>query len=173
MHSRTRLLVLIGVALAACGKSAEHRQEDVAACSANQSGAAEIGQCLQEQGGWSQETADSAGLARSRELSDETAALGVLTARADSQHTDEVRACDRVLVDMRECLTTRYGWDAHRAAMVDDSVWISRAGAHAREIHACLGPHGAGTGGCLQLHYKWLPRRALAVDDSLRRLNVH
>jgi hypothetical protein len=173
MGSGTRVLLLVSAALAGCGKSAERRQEDVAACSANQSGAAEIAQCLQESGGWSQTTADSAGLARSRELSDETAALGVLTARADSQHIEEVQACDRSLVDMRECLTTRYGWDARRAATVDDSVWRSRAEAHQREIRACLGPHGAGTGGCLQLHYKWLPRRALAVDDSLRRLNVH
>jgi hypothetical protein len=163
----------VSAALAACGKSIEERRDDVSACSANQSGAAEIAQCLLEQGGWSQTAADSAGLARSRELADEAAALGALTARADSQHASEIRACDQVLVDMRECLTTRYGWEAHRAAAVDDSVWNSRAQVHVRQITACLGPHGAGTGSCLQLHYKWLPRRALAVDDSLRRLNVH
>jgi hypothetical protein len=167
------LLLFTGAALAACGKSPQERREDVSACSANQSGAAEIAQCLIEQGGWSQAAADSAGLARSRELADETAALGTLRARADSQYATEVRACDQVLVDVRECLTTRYGWEARRAATVDDSVWNSRADAHARQIRACLGPHGAGTGSCLQLHYKWLPRRALAVDDSLRRLNIH
>jgi hypothetical protein len=173
MRPGTRLLLLVSAVLAACGKSTERRQEDVAACSANQNGAAEIAQCLLEQGGWSQAAADSAGLARSRELSDESSALGALTARADSQHAAEIHACDQVLVDMRACLTSRYGWEAQRAEVADDSVWNARADAHQREIAACLGPHGAGTGGCLQLHYKWLPRRALAVDDSLRRLNVH
>jgi hypothetical protein len=173
MRVNVHLLLFTIAALAACGKSAQERREDVAACSANQSGAADISQCLQDQAGWPQARADSAGVARSRDLADETAALGMLSARADSQHTTEVQACDRVLVDMRECLTTRYGWEAARARAVDDSVWSSRANAHAQQIRACLGPHGSGTGSCLQLHYKWLPRRALAVDDSLRRLNVH
>ena len=170
---RIRLVLCATIVLAACGKSREERLEDVTACSANQIGAAEISQCLQEHGGWSQGEADSAGVARSRELADETAALGAISARADSQHTAEVHACDQVLVDMRDCLTTKYGWETGRATAVDDSVWNSRADDHAREIRACLGPYGAGTGSCLQLHYKWLPRRALAVDDSLRRLNVH
>jgi hypothetical protein len=172
MRVRDCLLLCATAALAACGKSRQERQEDVTVCSANQSGAAEISQCLQEQG-WSQADADSAGVSRSRELADETAALGALSTRADSQHTAELHACDQVLVDMRDCLTTKYGWETGRATAVDDSVWNSRADAHAREIRACFGPHGAGTGSCLQLHYKWLPRRALAVDDSLRRLNVH
>lgn len=171
MRARAGLL-LLSVILAACGKSAEERTEDVAACSENQSGAAEIAQCLRDRGGWSQRAADSAGLARSRALADERAALAAMRARADSQHAAEIRACDEVLVDMRECLATRYGWEERQAAAADDSVWKSRAEAHDSQIQACLGPHGVGTGGCLQLHYKWLPRRALAVDDSLRRVNL-
>jgi hypothetical protein len=57
--------------------------------------------------------------------------------------------------------------------MVDDSVWNSRSAEHQRQIRTCLSRRRVGTGACLQLHYKWQPRRALALDDSIRRANIN
>jgi len=117
--------------------------------------------------------AESAGLVRARELDSIQTEIAALTARADSQHYDEVRACDRVLVDLKDCLITRYGWEEDRARAADDSLWNSRSADHQVQIQSCLGRRGVGTGACLQLHYKWQPRRALALDDSIRRANIN
>ena len=173
MRSSIRTLALLAVALAACGKSAEDKIADVETCSANRTTAAAIAQCLHDQSGWRQAAAESAGLARASELRSLQAEIGGITARADTQHRGEVRACDRVLVDLKTCLITRYGWEEDPATAADDSVWNSRSAGHQRQIRACLGRHGVGTGACLQLHYKWQPRRALALDDSIRRANLN
>ena len=83
-----------------------------------------------------------------------------------------MEACDQVLVDLKICLITRYGWEEDRATAADDSLWASRSAEHERQIRACMGSRGVGTGACLQLHYKWPSRRALTLDDSIRRANV-
>jgi hypothetical protein len=83
-----------------------------------------------------------------------------------------MRACDQLLEDFKTCLLTRYGWQEDQATRTDDSLWTSRSAEHQRQLRACLGPRGIGTGACLQLHYKWSPRRALALDDSIRRANL-
>jgi hypothetical protein len=172
MRSSLRLLVLLGVAFVACGKSAEERRADVETCSANHTTASPIARCLQTESGWKEAAADSAALDRVRELVSVQTAINAMTSRADSQHTGEVQACDRVLVDLKTCLITRHGWEEDRATAADDSLWASRAVEHQRQIRACLGRRGVGTGACLQLHYKWPSRRALTLDDSIRRANV-
>ncbi|HMA42611.1 MAG TPA: hypothetical protein VKO86_01245 [Gemmatimonadales bacterium] len=160
------------LALTACGKSAEERRVDVELCSASSTEPAAITRCLREQGGWRAAAAESAGLARAHELDSVRAEIGALNAKSDSQHMAELGACDQVLVDLKTCLLTRFGWEEDQATRADDSLWNSRSAEHQRQIRACLGPRGVGTGACLQLHYKWLPRRALALDDSIRRANL-
>ena len=160
--------------LLACAvpKTAEQRTTDLEACTAISTAPLEIAQCLRGRGGWSEAAADSAANQRARELDSVNAQIGAIAARADSQHAAEVRACDARLVDMKSCLITRFGWDETRAAAIDDSTWNGAAAEHQREIRSCASRRGVGTGSCLQLYYKWLPRRALALDDSIRRANI-
>jgi hypothetical protein len=165
--------VALLVFLACKGKSADERAMDLQTCSALSSAALEIAQCLQGQGGWSAKAADSAANVRARELDSVRSQIGAMAERADSQHAGEVQECDRSLVDMKTCLITRFGWEEDQATAVDDSVWNSRSAEHQREITSCAGRRGLGAGACLQLHYKWLPRRALALDDSIRRANIN
>jgi hypothetical protein len=172
MRSSLRLLALLGVAFVACGKSVEERRVDVETCSANHTTASAIARCLHDESRWKQAAADSAALERVRELVSVQAEISTITARADSQHAGELQACDKVLVDLKTCLITRYGWEEDRATAADDSLWAGRSAEHQRQIHACLGRRGVGTGACLQLHYKWPSRRALALDDSIRRANL-
>lgn len=165
----TRYLCLLALAsLAACGKSAQQKADDILLCSNMQRTARGMTQCLLDQGGWSRAAAESAGAARQREVDSTNAQLAALAARTDSERRGQVGLCDSLLVDMKNCLVTRYGWEPYRAAVTDESVWTSRAAEHEKEMKKCGAPR-PGTGACLQLHYKWIPRRALAVDDSLRR----
>ena len=173
MSTSWRGLGLLAVVLVGCGKSAEEKAADVSACSATGTTATVIAQCLHDVAGWRQAAADSAGAARASELEAVTSEIGVITARADSQHGEEIRVCDRVLVDLKTCLITRFGWVEDQATAADDSVWTSRSAVHQRQIRSCLGRRAVGTGACLQLHYKWQPRRALALDDSIRRANIN
>ncbi len=172
MRLSLHLLSILGLALVACGRSPEERRADVETCSANHTTASAIARCLHDRGGWKQAVADSAALARVRELVSVQAEISAITSRADSQYAGEVHACDKVLVDMKTCLITRYGWEEDRATAADDSLWASRSAVHQRQIRACPGRRGVGTGACLQLHYKWPSRRALALDDSIRRANL-
>lgn len=172
MYRSIHLLALLGVAFLACGKSAEERRRDVETCTASLTTASAIARCLHDERGWEQTAADSAALARVQELGRLQAEINAITARADSQHAGEVHACDEVLVDAKTCLITRYGWEEDRAAAADDSLWASRSLEHQRQIHSCLGRRGVGTGACLQLYYKWPVRRALTLDDSIRRANL-
>jgi hypothetical protein len=164
---------LLAIGFLACGKSAEQKAADVEACSATRTSVTAIAQCLRSQGGWRAAAAESAGIIRAHELDSIQAQIGAITARADSEHGEEVHTCDRVLVDLQDCLITRYGWEEDRARAADDSVWSSRGADHQQQIQSCLGRRGVGTGACLQLHYKWQPRRALALDDSIRRANIN
>ncbi len=163
------------VVLVACKgkKTGAERATDLETCTALSTAPLEIAQCLQGQGGWSAAAADSAANLRARELDSVKSQIGAIAARADSQHTSEIRACTQRLVDMKSCLITRFGWEEDLATAADDSVWNSEAAQHLREIRNCAGRRGVGTGACLQLHYKWLPRRALALDDSIRRANIN
>jgi hypothetical protein len=172
MRSPLHHLALLGMAFVACSKSAEQRNRDVETCSADHTTASEIARCLQDERGWKQAVADSAARTRVQELVRLQAEISAITARADSQHAGELHACDAILVDLKTCLITRYGWEEDRAAAADDSLWASRSAEHQRQIRACLGRRGVGTGACLQLHYKWPSRRALALDDSIRRANI-
>jgi len=172
MVPRRGALAITLLLLAACGKSASERLADVENCSAVSANPATIARCLKDQGGWSAAAADSAAAARLSELDSLKSQLGALTERADSQHAGEVRACDQRLVDMKTCLITRFGWEEDKAGVIDDSVWNSRSIEHQRQIQNCAGRRGVGAGACLQLHYKWLPRRALALDDSIRRASI-
>lgn len=172
MAQSRRAFVVSVMVLAACGKSASERLADVENCSAVSANPATIARCLREQGGWSAAAAESAAAVHLRELDTLKSQLGALTEHADSQHAGEVRSCDQRLVDMKTCLITRFGWEEDKAAAIDDSVWSSRSTEHERQIRNCAGRSGVGAGACLQLHYKWLPRRALALDDSIRRANI-
>jgi len=160
--------------LAACGakKTAEERAGDLETCTALSTAPLEIAQCLRGRGGWSEAAADSAASQRARELDSVKSQIGEMTARADSQHAAEVHSCDQRLVDLKSCLITRFGWDENQATAIDDSIWHSQSPEHLRQIRSCSSRRGVGTGACLQLYYKWLPRRALALDDSIRRANI-
>jgi len=173
MRFPLRAIAVALVAIVSCkGKSADERAIDLQTCTALSSAALEIAQCLQGQGGWSAKAADSAANIRARELDSVRSQIGAMAQRADSQHAGEVRECDQSLVDMKSCLITRFGWQEDTATVIDDSVWNSRSAEHRRQITSCAGRRGLGAGACLQLHYKWLPRRALALDDSIRRANI-
>jgi len=168
-------IVLTLVFLVACKatKTPEERAADLQVCTTTTTAALEIAQCLQARGGWSLAGADSAANARARELDSVQAQLGLMAARADSQHVAERQACTERLVDMKSCLITRFGWEEDRATAVDDSVWNTETDEHQRQIRSCAGRRGVGTGSCLQLYYKWLPRRALALDDAIRRAHLN
>jgi hypothetical protein len=171
MRCSLRITSIFSLLIVACGKSSGDRAVEVESCSVTSTRAPAIAQCLR-QIGWSAAAAESAGRAQQHEVDSVQAEIGSLTARADSQHGGELQACDRRLVDLKSCLITKYGWDEDEATKTDDSLWTSRSAEHQQEIRACLGRRGVGTGACLQLYYKWLPRRALALDDSIRRANL-
>ena len=162
------LLVLATVALASCGKSAQDKADDVLLCSNLESTGSGMTKCLLDQGGWKRAAAESAGAARQHEVDSTNAQIAAIAARTETQQHGQIGLCDATLVDMKDCLVTRFGWDAYRAAVVDDSVWRTQARLHAKQLKSCGAPR-SGTGMCLQLRYKWIPRRALAIDDSLRR----
>lgn len=169
---RLSTLSVLALLLAACGKSPAERRADVEQCSTSTTSAAAITLCLRGRGGWAAAAAESAGAARARELDSVQAKLNAIKARTDSEHTEEIHRCDQRLVDLKDCLITRFGWVEDSATRTDDSVWDSRSAEHQRQIQSCLGRNFVGTGACLQLHYKWLPRRALALDDSIRRAHL-
>jgi hypothetical protein len=171
MRCSLRLPAIFSLAFIACSKSSGDRAVEVESCSVTSTRAAAIAQCLREIG-WKAAAAESAGRAQEHEVDSVKAEIGSLAARADSQHGSELQECDRRLVDLKFCLITKYGWDEDQATKTDDSVWSTRSTEHEREVRACLGRRGVGTGACLQLYYKWLPRRALALDDSIRRANL-
>jgi hypothetical protein len=171
MRCPLHLLSLCGVVLVACSKSPGDRAVEVESCSVTSTRAAAIAQCLREIG-WRAAAAESAGRAQEHEVDSVQAEIGGLAARADSQHGGELKDCDRRLVDLKSCLITQYGWDEDLATRTDDSLWNTRSAEHQRQIRACLSRRRVGTGACLQLYYKWLPRRALALDDSIRRANL-
>jgi len=156
------------ILLLACGKSAQEKADDLVLCSNTERTGRGITQCLLNLGGWSRAAAESAGAARQHELDSTNAEIAAIAARTKAERRGQVGQCDAKLVDMKDCLVNRFGWEPFSAAQADESVWVSRGKLHAREIRACGAPR-SGTGACLQLHYKWIPRRALAVDDSLRR----
>ena len=169
-----RLLTSLGLTLAlfACGKSAEDRRVDMELCTATNNDAVAISKCLTEESGWRAAQAESAAGAWVHERDSVRAQLRALSMAADSQHQAELRRCGQLLEDLVTCLTSRFGWEEDAATRTDDSLWTSLAAEHGRQIRSCLGPRGVGTGACLQLHYKWPPRRALALDDSIRRASL-
>jgi len=164
-------VLLSCAALAVCSPR-EHSRADVESCSASGTTTLAITQCLRTEAGWPQAAAESAALARAGELDSLQREIDAITRRADSRYQGEVESCDKMFEDLKTCLITRHGWVEDRAAAADDSLWSSHSSEHDRQVRNCLGRRGVGTGACLQLHYKWSPRRALALDDSLRRANL-
>ena len=168
-----RLLpILAGLLVVACGKSAQQKASDVLTCSGAFSTGPQITQCLLREGGWSRAAAESVGRAEQHETDSANASLAAAQAQSNAQRGQQIRDCDKSLVDFTSCLVTRYGWEDDKAKAADDSLWARKSPVHAREIRACAGRRGLGAGACLQLHYKWPPRRALALDDSIRRAQM-
>jgi hypothetical protein len=168
-----RLLpILAGLLVWACGKSAQQKASDVQTCSGAFSTGPEITQCLLREGGWSRADAEAAGRAQQHETDSVNASLAEAQAQAGAQRGQQIKDCNKQLVDFASCLVTRYGWEDGKAKAADDSVWASKSTVHAREIRSCAGRRGLGAGACLQLHYKWPPARALALDDSIRRAQM-
>ena len=164
-----RILAIALILLVACGKSAQQKASDVQTCSCAFSTGPEITQCLLREGGWSRSAAESVGRAQQHQVDSANASLAAAQAQAAAERGQQIKDCDKQLIDFQSCLVTHYGWEDPKAKAADDSVWASHSAVHAREIRACAGRRGLGAGACLQLHYKWPPRRALALDDSIRR----
>jgi hypothetical protein len=166
-------IALVSVLLAACGKSAKTRHNEIENCSAITLDAAGITKCLTEQYRWKTSDAVAAGQARQHQL-DITAqhqrdsVWTVGTAR----HRAELATCSSQGGDVGRCLTDRYGWDADHATAAFDSVWNRQSSRHVQEIRTCQRKTNLRLGSCLQLYYKWDPRHALALDDSLERAKM-
>lgn len=168
------LLLLLALG---CTKSEAGRQREVQSCSAINSKAEEIAQCLVTRYDWDAAEAHGAAQVRQRELDSTMAWLEDSAWNADSlAHGRAVRECqsgirrgDLGASNLETCLLLRFGWEERRAVATTDSLWARDAARHRREVRDCAGHGVAGSASCLMLRYGWPTQRAQAVYDSLLR----
>jgi hypothetical protein len=172
--TRSRFITALTLALLACGKSAAKKAAEVRECSAITMDAKGAAQCLVLQHKWSQTEALTAATAYQRQQD------SIAQSRADAawladaaRHNREIADCAKdPSGDVARCLVG-YGWADPRAAAAADSLWRRDAAKHKSELTTCVVQSRLQLpGACLQLHYKWSPERALAVDDSIRRARM-
>ena len=162
--------VLLVAGAAACKTDAARRAE-VVACSERSGDALEIELCLSGNYGWKAPEARTAGIARAGELDSlERVRDDSLWALSAARRRDEIRKCGDQ--DLAPCLLVTYAWPPRRAEAAAESVWRAELPRHQREIRQCAAEYQTGVGACLQLKYKWLQARALALDDSIMRARM-
>lgn len=156
----------------ACKSEATKRAE-VKTCSAIAIDAKGAAQCLVAQYRWNLHTATLAATAYKRET-DSLARIAADSAwRIEGpRHQQEVVSCATdPSGEVARCLEG-YGWADARAIAAADSQWRADAPKHRDELARCAHVRDMQAGACLQLHYKWSPEHALAVDDSIRRARM-
>jgi hypothetical protein len=170
MRRVTTTLALLGLAALSCGRSAAKLRQEVKSCSAISLDARGISRCLVAQFKWDQAKATQAGVARQRELDSIAAFQRDSLWQADAKaHRKELAACAGAGGDLARCLEGTPGWDEQRAAATADSVWRREGAKHRSQIQNCQRQRKSSVGSCLILYYKWDPKRALALDDSIAR----
>jgi hypothetical protein len=164
----TRWLIAALLVVGACGKTEGERERDVTRCSDASGDQLEIQLCLETQFAWKEAEAQTAAVARKREL-DSISAWRADSAWAASGATRraEVRQCAGP--ELERCLLARFGWPEERARAAEDSVWTANGAAHRRELQSCARDRRANVGSCLILTHKWPAARALAAYDSVQR----
>jgi hypothetical protein len=157
----------------ACGKSEAKRRSEIESCSAITLDAAGISNCLMAQYRWKPDAAGAAGKARQHELDSAAAhqrdSLWTLTG---AQHRRDLASCMARAGDVSRCLTDNYAWDPGRATTAFDSVWHLDGRKHQQEVAACRKQGNANPSNCLMLYYKWDPKHAIAINDSLERARI-
>lgn len=170
---RTTTLALLGLSAMSCGKSEAKLRHEVTNCSAISLDAPGISKCLVAQFKWDSARARVAGVARQHEL-DSIAAFqkDSIWRAGEKTHRKELADCAAAGGDLARCLATTKGWEEQRALATADSLWQSHGSTHRTEVQRCQRQRKSSVGSCLMLYYKWDPRHALALDDSLTRAKI-
>jgi hypothetical protein len=172
MRGVVALSALVALA-AACAKPEATKREEIRNCSAISLDAANISACLVAQYHWREADAQVAGHAQEHTL-DSVAAFERDSAwHADAaKHREELASCNRSGGDIDRCLEDNYGWTPERASATFDSIWHIATPKHREEIRRCEAQRKSNVGSCLMLYYKWDPKHALALNDSLERAKM-
>jgi hypothetical protein len=164
-------IVVLAVALSACGKKATRRDE-VVECSSISLDAKGTTQCLVQLYKWKVDEATTAAQARARELD------SLKTWREDSvwaldaaKHRRDLQNCTRGSDPLKNCLLLA-GWPLSRVRAATDSVWNADLPQHRRELQTCMAKRDFNLSSCLTLYYKWDSDRALATADSVTRARL-
>jgi hypothetical protein len=165
--------VTLLVLLTGCAKPEATKREEIRNCSAISLDAPGISACLIAQYHWREADAQTAGRVEEHAL-DSIAGFERDSAwHADaSKHREELGSCARGGGDVERCLEDNDGWAPERAAAAFDSLWRTETPGHRDEIRRCEAQRKTNVGSCLILYYKWDPKHALAVSDSLERAKM-
>jgi hypothetical protein len=173
MRRITASLTLLSLAAVSCAKSEAKLRREVQNCSAITLDAPGISRCLVAQFKWAPAKATEAAVARQRELDSIAAFQKDSMWQVDAKaHRQELAGCATGGGDLARCLENAHGWDAQRAGATADSLWRREAPTHRSQIQTCQRQRKSSVGSCLMLYYKWDPRRALALDDSMERAKI-
>ncbi|HUK21395.1 MAG TPA: hypothetical protein VLV45_07545 [Gemmatimonadales bacterium] len=172
-RTRVAMAAMVATLVWACGKSEAKRRSEIESCSAITLDAAGISNCLMAQYRWKPDAAGAAAKARQHELDSAAAhqrdSLWTLTS---AQHRRDLASCMARAGDVSRCLTDNYAWDPGRATTAFDSVWHLDGRKHQQEVAACRKQGNANPSNCLMLYYKWDPKHAIAINDSLERARI-
>jgi|SRR5579862_3855030 len=158
---------------AACAKPEATKKDEIRNCSAISLDAPGIAACLVAQYHWRQGDAQAAGQSQQHTLDSAAAFERDSAWHADAaKHREELASCTRGHGDVDRCLEDDYGWTPDRAGMTADSAWRSATSKHRDQIRHCQAQRNTSVGSCLMLYYKWDPKRALALNDSLERAKI-
>jgi hypothetical protein len=173
MRRITTTLALLSLAAVSCGKSSARLRQEVKNCSAISIDAPGISNCLVAQFKWAPAKATVAGVARQRELdSIATFQKDSVWRAGEKVHRKELAGCATAGGDLARCLENTHGWEEERAVATADSLWRQEGSQHRTQIKACQRQRKSSVGSCLMLYYKWDPKRALALDDSVARAKM-
>ena len=162
------------VALAsACAKPEATKREEIRNCSAISLDATGISACLVAQYHWREADAQAAGHSQEHTMDSVAAVERDSAWHADAaKHREELASCNRSGGDIDRCLEDNYGWTPERAGATFDSIWRVATPKHREEIRRCEAQRKSNVGSCLILYYKWDPKHALALNDSLERAKM-
>ena len=173
MRSVTTTLAWLSLAAVSCGKSEARLHQEVKDCSAITLDAAGISGCLVARFKWKPAKATQAGISRQRELDSVAAFKRDSAWKANATaHRNEVAGCTTGGGDLARCLENAHGWDEQRAVSAADSAWRHDTPKHRTQIQACQRQRKSSVGSCLILYYKWDPKRAFALADSMERAKM-
>jgi len=167
------VVALASLAIAACGKSEAKKHEEILSCSTSSLDARGISACLVAMYRWKEAEAAVAGRVRQREVDSIARLQRDSLWRLDAaRHRQELAKCAPQGGDVARCLGDNFAWDPERATTTFDSVWHAEAPQHRGQIQRCALQRKSSVGSCLMLYYKWDPKHALALDDSLVRAKM-